>query len=347
MRGAPEWCDPSSRRLLPLPRLPLLPLPPLIARVPAPGWAQAGNNYDQATGLAADLRIKPSFDESMQVRCAAPRCAALRCAVLCCHCCNRSAPCAPGPAKLLPAQRLVHAVHAVHSCALRWVATPTLDLAAPCPVRCCAPLEQVLVGGSAAWQRRDTTYGGNVSTEFRLPKGGGRGGKSDTTVSANAQYTNKGSGTVSSGGEGGGGGRGGGARSGRPAAPCLEKKHLPTALLHFGAFWPRRMNCPSRLCPGILFSEQRRLSVAARWAHQSSRQQQQQPCWDACPLRLTASQAPFLALPPAKPPLPSLSPRAPQVVLRISSHDYPALAASMAVPVLRALWDKIFSKEEF
>ncbi len=45
-------------------------------------------------------------------------------------------------------------------------------------------------------QKRDTTYGGNISTEFRLPKAGGRGGKSDTSLAANAQYNNKGSGQV-------------------------------------------------------------------------------------------------------------------------------------------------------
>lgn len=35
-----------------------------------------------------------------------------------------------------------------------------------------------------------------------------------------------------------------------------------------------------------------------------------------------------------------------QLVVHINSHDYPLLAASMAVPVLRALWDKVFGKEE-
>lgn len=38
------------------------------------------------------------------------------------------------------------------------------------PSLCPAPLRQILVGGTAVWQRRDTVYGGNLSTEFKLPK---------------------------------------------------------------------------------------------------------------------------------------------------------------------------------
>lgn len=92
------------------------------------------------------------------------------------------------------------------------------------------PSTRVLLGSSAVWQRRDTTIAGNVATEFRLPKSTGRGGKSDTIVSANANYNNKGNG---------------------------------------------------------------------------------------------------------------------QIVTRINSHDYPQLALAMAVPIVRAAWDKIMVKEEF
>ena len=85
------------------------------------------------------------------------------------------------------------------------------------------------MGGTAVWQRRDVVVGGNLSTEFKLPKQGGRGGKSDTLCSMNAQLNNKGNG---------------------------------------------------------------------------------------------------------------------QLVLRLNSHDYPALAASMALPVLASLWHKLTGKEE-
>ena len=80
------------------------------------------------------------------------------------------------------------------------------------------------------WQRRDFVLGGNLSTEFQLPKGGVPGGKSDTLCSMNAQYNNKGNG---------------------------------------------------------------------------------------------------------------------QLMLRLNSHDYPQLAAAMAVPLLRAVWDKLTGKEDF
>jgi hypothetical protein len=52
------------------------------------------------------------------------------------------------------------------------------------------------MGGTAVWQRRDVVVGGNLSTEFRLPKPGALGGKSDTLCSMNAQYNNKGNGQV-------------------------------------------------------------------------------------------------------------------------------------------------------
>lgn len=65
------------------------------------------------------------------------------------------------------------------------------------------PTTQVLVGGSAVWQRRDTTIAGSMAGEYRLPKMGkttsgfgGVVGKSDTIVSANASYNNKGNGQV-------------------------------------------------------------------------------------------------------------------------------------------------------
>jgi hypothetical protein len=58
------------------------------------------------------------------------------------------------------------------------------------------PSTRVLIGGSAVFQKRDTTIGGNVSTEFRLPKASGRGGKSDTIVAANGSYNNKGNGSI-------------------------------------------------------------------------------------------------------------------------------------------------------
>lgn len=45
-------------------------------------------------------------------------------------------------------------------------------------------------------QRRDTTIGGNIAAEFRLPKASARGGKSDTIVSANSSYNNKGNGQI-------------------------------------------------------------------------------------------------------------------------------------------------------
>lgn len=55
---------------------------------------------------------------------------------------------------------------------------------------------RVLLGGTAVFQRRDHTLGGNVSTEFRVPALGRGGGKSDTTCSMNAQYNNKGNGQL-------------------------------------------------------------------------------------------------------------------------------------------------------
>lgn len=58
------------------------------------------------------------------------------------------------------------------------------------------PTTRVLLGGSAVFQRRDQTIAGNIATEYRLPKASGRGGKSDTIVSANANYTNKGNGQI-------------------------------------------------------------------------------------------------------------------------------------------------------
>ncbi|WPT15156.1 Translocase of chloroplast 120 [Picochlorum sp. SENEW3] len=58
------------------------------------------------------------------------------------------------------------------------------------------PSTRLLIGGSAVFQKRDTTIGGNIATEFRLPKLSGRGGKSDTIVSANSSYNNKGNGTI-------------------------------------------------------------------------------------------------------------------------------------------------------
>jgi hypothetical protein len=58
------------------------------------------------------------------------------------------------------------------------------------------PTTRVLLGGSAVFQRRDTTYAGNVATEFRLPRASGHGGKSETIVSANASYNNKGNGQI-------------------------------------------------------------------------------------------------------------------------------------------------------
>lgn len=37
-----------------------------------------------------------------------------------------------------------------------------------------------------------------------------------------------------------------------------------------------------------------------------------------------------------------------QLVLRLNSHDYPQLAASMIVPVLASLWHRLtFREEEF
>lgn len=58
------------------------------------------------------------------------------------------------------------------------------------------PSTRLLLGGSAVMQRRDTTIGGNIATEFRLPKSTGRGGKSDTIISANTSYNNKGNGQI-------------------------------------------------------------------------------------------------------------------------------------------------------
>ena len=69
----------------------------------------------------------------------------------------------------------------------------------PPPVPSPTHLCQILVGGTAVWQRRDTVYGGNLSTEFKLPKKGGKGGKSDTLCSMNAQLNNKGNGQVRGG----------------------------------------------------------------------------------------------------------------------------------------------------
>jgi hypothetical protein len=60
-------------------------------------------------------------------------------------------------------------------------------------------MPQILMGGTAVWQRRDVVIGGNLSTEFKLPKSGGRGGKSDTLCSMNAQLNNKGNGQVGRG----------------------------------------------------------------------------------------------------------------------------------------------------
>jgi hypothetical protein len=34
-------------------------------------------------------------------------------------------------------------------------------------------------------------------------------------------------------------------------------------------------------------------------------------------------------------------------VLRLNSHDYPQLAAGMAVPVLASLWQRLFGKDDF
>jgi hypothetical protein len=59
------------------------------------------------------------------------------------------------------------------------------------------PSTRLLLGASAVLQRRDTTVAGNVATEFRLPKAGARGGKSETMLSANAAYNNKGNGSLS------------------------------------------------------------------------------------------------------------------------------------------------------
>jgi hypothetical protein len=58
------------------------------------------------------------------------------------------------------------------------------------------PSTRLLIGGSGVFQKRDTTIGGNIATEFRIPKASGRGGKSDTTVSANSSYNNKGNGSI-------------------------------------------------------------------------------------------------------------------------------------------------------
>ena len=54
--------------------------------------------------------------------------------------------------------------------------------------------------------------------------------------------------------------------------------------------------------------------------------------------KLITRSAPPSALPPALPVL--------QLVLRLNSHDYPQLAASMVVPVLASLWQKLFSRDE-
>lgn len=92
------------------------------------------------------------------------------------------------------------------------------------------PTTRFLLGTSGVWQKRDSTIAGNIATEFRLPKSTGRGGKSDTIMSANASYNNKGNG---------------------------------------------------------------------------------------------------------------------QIACRVNSHDYPQLALSMAVPVLKAVWDRLTAKEDF
>jgi hypothetical protein len=81
------------------------------------------------------------------------------------------------------------------------------------------PLLQILMGGTAVWQRRDVVIGGNLSTEFKLPKSGGRGGKSDTLCSMNAQLNNKGNGQVGGRGPGWVGDALVGLRGGLPA--CL------------------------------------------------------------------------------------------------------------------------------
>jgi hypothetical protein len=130
------------------------------------------------------------------------------------------------------------------------------------------------MGGTAVWQRRETMIGGNLSTEFKLPKADGRGGKSDTTCSMNANYNNKGQGQV---------------------------RLLAGWWLSSG--WAGKGCSRERLAGRCA-----RLSADARMA----------PCAFSL-----------------------------QLVLRLNSHDYPQLAASMLVPLLATCWQKLFGKDEF
>lgn len=96
------------------------------------------------------------------------------------------------------------------------------------------PAPQILMGGTAVWQRRDVVLGGNLSTEYRLPKAGGRGGKSDTLCSANAQLNNKGNGQVRGRALGTGGRKADGClragrRQGSACTPRPPRRQRPTA----------------------------------------------------------------------------------------------------------------------
>lgn len=165
------------------------PAPPALA------FRQAGASLDHGTALAADLKIRPSSDETARVRPALlllmllPGCCSafrhVRCLCLPCSTCGNFRKQA-WPRRAARARARLASALAVcqHSQLPAFLPRP-----APRP-------SQILMGGTAVWQRRDCVLGGNLSTEWRLPKAGGRGGKSDTLCSANAQLNNKGNGQV-------------------------------------------------------------------------------------------------------------------------------------------------------
>ena len=116
-------------------------------------YTKAGPSVDHGTALAWDCKIKPSQDESARVGGGGGEawgvcrsCVGVR---LCCR--QAALPCTPGPGVLAPPAR-PPSLQRTHGLLLL--------------------LLQILVGGTAVWQRRDCVMGGNLSTEFRLPKKG-------------------------------------------------------------------------------------------------------------------------------------------------------------------------------
>lgn len=81
---------------------------------------------------------------------------------------------------------------------------PGTALAAEVKLRATSdPTARALLGASAQWQgrgaraaRQSLVLGGNLAAEARLPAPGRPGLKSDTTASANLQYTTRGQGTL-------------------------------------------------------------------------------------------------------------------------------------------------------